>query len=106
MIYVHMSTTKLSNSELYDELIDLIENSTIKENIRKEFTIEKVRENYEAALKFCELISTEMILDFLNKCQHSSYSDTVNKQVMKILQYRSLCRTSSDALIYSCFFVL
>ena len=49
MIYVHMSTTKLSNSELYDELIDLIENSTIKENIRKEFTIEKVRENYEGS---------------------------------------------------------
>ena len=35
MIYVHMSTTKLSNSELYDELIDLIENRTYQREYKK-----------------------------------------------------------------------
>ena len=72
MIHIHMIinevATRFSSSRLYDELINSVENRSIREVIQKELTLEKVRENYEAALKFCETISTEMILDLLHKC--------------------------------------
>lgn len=75
--------SRFSSSRLYDELINSVENRSIREVIQKELTVEKVRENYETALKFCEIISTERILDLLHKCQLSSYKNAVQDEVIE-----------------------